>query len=175
IYGRADQFALIFGAAGIFMAGMFLSVNVFIERYGSHRVGVAVVTVFVTLSGILAVLVVAADGVPNFWVWISFVAVSNAFLTLITPTSYSLGLEPLGEVAGTASGLMGLVQLAGGSLLAAAVGVFIDDTVTPMVFAYVVYGLLCLGFLIVGGRARRAETTAPRPQRTHASAVAEAV
>lgn len=161
IYGRADQFALIFGASGIFMAGMFFGVNIFIERYGSHRVAIAVVVVFIFLSAILAGLVVAADGVPNFWVWISFIAAANAFLTLITPTCYSLGLEPMGELAGTASGVMGLVQMAGGAILAAVVDALIDDTVTPMVFAYVIYGVLCLGFLMLGGKARQIETAAP--------------
>lgn len=163
IYGRADQFAVTFGAAGILMAIGFFAVNSFIRRYGTHRVAIASVALSVALSLVLLVFVVAADGKPNFWIWIALLSGSNVFLTLITPMCYSLALQPLGELAGTASGVLGLVSFAGGSLLAALVDAQIGDTVTPMVLAYIGYGAVSLGFLTWAGRLETSSSAAPIP------------
>ncbi len=166
IYGRADQFALLFGLSAIPMAIAFFTVGRFIERHGTHRVAQASVATSVALSSVLAVFVLAADGKPNFWVWIVLVAGSNVFLTLITPMCYSLALQPLGDLAGTASGVLGLVSFAGGSVLAAFVDSRIGDTVTPMVLAYIGYGAVSLGFLTWAGRLE----TSPSPELTPADA-----
>lgn len=144
IYGRGDRFALWFGLASATMAISFFSVNRFIVRRGAHRTAVVSSTAAVVLSVVLTVLSVAADGVPSFAVWLGFIAVINAFTTLLTPTCYSLGLEPMGSLAGTASGVMGFVSTAGGSLLAAMVDASIDASVTPMAVAYAGYGSLAL-------------------------------
>ncbi len=160
IYRRADQFAYIFGAAGILMAAGFFSVNRFIAAHGAHRVSVVVVGAALAISVAQLTGVLAADGRPGFWAWIVPVAVANALVTLLTPTCYSLALEPMGELAGTASGVIGLTATAGASLLAALVGARIDETVTPMVGAYVVYGAISLAFLVWAGRARQAEEAA---------------
>ncbi len=157
IYGRADQFALLFGAAGIVMAFSFLSVNRYIVRHGAHRVSVVVIGGALAISALQLLVVTAADGKPNFWVWFVPIALANALITLLTPTCYSLALEPMGELAGTASGVLGLTATAGAALLAALVGARLEETVTPMVGAYVVYGMISLGFLVWAGRARQAE------------------
>ena len=155
IYGRADQFALWFGVASVLMAVAFFSVNRFIERHGAHRVAVAV-TVATIASGLaLVVISMMQDGVPGFFVWFALIAVASSSVTLLTPTCYSLGLEPMGDLAGTASGVMGFVSTAVGSVLAAIVDASIVGTVTPMALGYVFYGLIALGFLMWAGAARR--------------------
>ena len=50
------------------------------------------------------------------------IGASFTFLALVTPVAMSRALEPLGDVAGTAAGVLGLVTLTGASLLAAVVG-----------------------------------------------------
>ena len=164
IYGRADRFALLFGASGVLMAMAFFAVNSFIVRFGAHRVAVASALVFILLSAAHLVIVSASDGRPGFWVWLSFVAVSNAFITLLTPTCYSLGLEPMGELAGTASGVMGLLSTTAAALLAALVDNQIGTTVTPMVVAYLLYGIAAVGALTWAGGGR-AEQVAPGAER----------
>lgn len=144
IYGRGDQFALWFGLASVAMAVSFFSVNRFIVRRGAHRTAVVTASAAVALSLVLTALSIAGDGVPSFAVWLGFIAVINALTTLLTPTCYSLGLEPMGSLAGTASGVMGFVSTAGGSLLAAAIDASIDGSVTPMAVAYAGYVSLAL-------------------------------
>jgi MFS transporter, DHA1 family, multidrug resistance protein len=55
-----------------------------------------------------------------------------AFLGLVLPSASVLALDTHGEIAGTASALMGALQFLIGALMMAAVGVFADGTPRPM-------------------------------------------
>ncbi len=151
IYGRDDEFALWFGAAGSVMAIFFFAINPFIDRFGAHRVSLFNISASVTLSVLLLILALGDDGVPPFFVWLILTALASAFTTMLTPTCYALGLEPMGELAGTASAVMGFVSTLGGSALAAIIDASIEGTVTPMVLGYVIYGTVAIGFLLWAG------------------------
>ncbi len=152
IYGRGDQFALWFAVAGVAMAIGFFTVNGFIERHGAERVAMVCAATVVTLAGVFLVISLRADGVPSFWLWLGFIGTINVFSVLLTPTCYALGLEPMGELAGTASAVMGFMSTAAGAGLAAIVDARIDMTVTPMAVGYVGYGLLSIAFLWMARR-----------------------
>jgi DHA1 family bicyclomycin/chloramphenicol resistance-like MFS transporter len=126
-------------------------------RYGSARVANFSAWVSLGASALLLVVALAAGGVPSFWIWFGLLAVANAFITLLTPTCYSLGLAPMGERAGTASAVMGFASAAGGAILAGIVSARIDDTVTPMAVGYVVYGAAAVGLLWWARRAAPAD------------------
>lgn len=147
IYDREGQFAVLFGLVSITMGVGFYVVNRFIERVGAHRVAVVAASVSVASTAVLTVVSLTSDGTPGFWTWLVFMALANTFVTLLTPTCSALALEPMGELAGTASAVMGFLTTAGGSLLAAVVDAQIDGTVTPMAVAYTGYGLVALVLL----------------------------
>ena len=63
----------------------------------------------------------------------------------------ALALEPLGAIAGTTSGILGFVSMAGASLLSGFVDARITNTVTPMSVAYVVFGSLALVSTLLAG------------------------
>jgi DHA1 family bicyclomycin/chloramphenicol resistance-like MFS transporter len=148
IYGRGDTFPLWFGLISITLALAFFTVNPFIARYGAHRVAVVSIVMTVVSAVVLAVAATGADGVPSFWVWLITMGTANAFVTLLTPTCYSLGLAPMGDRAGMASGVMGFASSAGGAGLAAIVDAATVPTVTPMALGYAVYGTIALAFLV---------------------------
>ena len=152
IYGRADQFAVLFAASAAVMALGFIGVNPAIGRWGAHRVGLFVLTTAVALAATLLTLTLAAGGTPGFWTWFCLVVASNTFLALVTPVAMSRALEPLGDVAGTAAGVLGLVTLTGASLLAALVGMRIEASTTPWAVGYLFYGTIALGLLVAAGR-----------------------
>jgi DHA1 family bicyclomycin/chloramphenicol resistance-like MFS transporter len=152
IYGRADQFAVLFAASAAVMALGFIGVNPAIGRWGAHRVGLFVLTTAVALAATLLTLTLAAGGTPGFWTWFCLVVASNTFLVLVTPVAMSRALEPLGDVAGTAAGALGLVTLTGASLLAAVVGMRIEASTTPWAVGYLFYGTIALGLLVAAGR-----------------------
>jgi len=147
IYGRGSQFAFWFAASGAVTALSLLANGRMIDRFGSRRMAVGVSIAFVAVSAIGTVVVIAADGVPSFWVFFAWAAVVNALGTLITPLCTSLALEPMGALAGTASAVLGFVSLGGGAVLAALIDARIDDTVTPMVVGSLVFGTIGLALL----------------------------
>ncbi len=152
IYGRANQFSLWFGLASIVVAVSFFTVNRFITRHGAHRVAVAASSGAIIANLMMLIVALGTDGVPPFLVWFSLMAIGNALVTLLTPTCYSLALQPLGDRAGVGSGVIGFVSTAGGSVLAAIVGSLIDGTVIPWALGYVVYVGICVAWLLWAAR-----------------------
>lgn len=157
IYGRGDQFAIWFAVAGSVMAASFFGVNWFIKRMGAHRVALGVTALTGLTGGVMLVIALATDGVPPFALWLIPVILCSSLITLLTPTGYSLALEPMGSLAGTASGVVGFVTTAGGSGLAALVDANITTTVTPMALAYMAYSMLAIVCLVWAGAAAAAE------------------
>jgi len=152
VYGRADQFAVLFAASAVVFAAGFMLVNPAIGRWGAHRVGLSVLASAILLGVVLLGLTLASDGVPGFWTWFTIQVVGNTFLALVTPVAMSLALEPMGELAGTASGILGLGGISAASLLAALVGMQLGETTTPWAVGFVVYASIGLGLLVAAGR-----------------------
>ena len=153
VYDRADEFAVLFAASAIVFAVGFLAINPAIGRWGAHPVGMFVLTLAMAFAVVLLGLTLASDGVPEFWTWFSLIVVGNTLLALVTPVAMSMALEPLGDVAGTAAGVLGLGALTSASLLAAFVGMHIESSTTPWAVGFLIYGLIALGFLLAAGRA----------------------
>jgi MFS transporter, DHA1 family, multidrug resistance protein len=81
----------------------------------------------------LALLAVFASGVDRLDVLAAFLFVGYGFLGLVLPTTSVLALEEHGEIAGTASALMGTVQFVTGAVIMLFVGTFLNGTALPMV------------------------------------------
>ena len=105
---------------------------------------------FVAVALVNLMVVFAADGRPDWWVWAVGVGVMNLVAVPFGPAVFSIALEPMGAQAGTASGVIGLMTMAGGSLLAAVFDARIVDTVSPMAVAYLGYGLISAALVWVG-------------------------
>jgi DHA1 family bicyclomycin/chloramphenicol resistance-like MFS transporter len=161
VYDRADLFALLYGASSGLMAAAFFTVNRFIYRYGAHHVAVGSLVCGVTLSATLLLLSMAADGQPSFWVWVIGIAVVNSFMTILVPTGTSLALDPMGEMAGSASGILGFVSTAGGSVLSFLLNSRITDSVTPMMVGYVIFGSVALVCTLASGAGALPQVAGP--------------
>ncbi len=151
IYDRGSQFALWFAASGVVMASALLANGRMIDRYGSRRVAVGVSVAFVGVGLVGAAVTAAAGGVPSFWTFFMWAAITNALGAVITPLCTTLALEPMGALAGTASAVLGAVSLGGGAALAAVIDSRIDATVTPMVIGSLVFGVIGLVLLLWAG------------------------
>jgi DHA1 family bicyclomycin/chloramphenicol resistance-like MFS transporter len=73
------------------------------------------------------------SGVDNLFVLGALLFIGNGFLGLLLPVTSVLALAEHGPIAGTAASLMSTLQLAVGSAVMAASGVFANGTVGPMV------------------------------------------
>jgi DHA1 family bicyclomycin/chloramphenicol resistance-like MFS transporter len=71
-------------------------------------------------------------GVDSLTLIIALLFVGFGFLGLVLPTAAVLALDEHGEIAGTASALMGTLQFMTGAVVMAVVGHFVDGTARPM-------------------------------------------
>ncbi|WFU00922.1 multidrug effflux MFS transporter [Rhizobium sp. CB3171] len=101
------------------------------ERFGLVRVMRVAVTAFATTMALLAV--VMSLGFNQLPVLIVFLFIGFGFLGLVIPTTGVLALEDHGEIAGTASALMGTLQFAAAAVAMIIAGLFFDGSALPMV------------------------------------------
>jgi DHA1 family bicyclomycin/chloramphenicol resistance-like MFS transporter len=101
------------------------------ERVGLRRlVRGAVITYSVVM---LALLAIFAAGVDRLDVLAAFLFVGYGCLGLVIPTTAVLALEEHGEIAGTASALMGTLQFVTGAVVMLFTGTFLNGTALPMI------------------------------------------
>jgi DHA1 family bicyclomycin/chloramphenicol resistance-like MFS transporter len=129
-------------------------------RFGLARVMRVAVTGFALSVVTLALLM--ASGINGLFVLIAVLFVGNGFLGLVIPTSAVLALDEHGAIAGTASALMGTLQMVTGAVMMALVGLFIDGTPLPMVTGIAACGIIAftLAQLTLGRRGRMVEAPA---------------
>jgi DHA1 family bicyclomycin/chloramphenicol resistance-like MFS transporter len=101
------------------------------ERFGLVRVMRIAVTAFALTMVTMAVVMHA--GFNQLPVMASFLFVGYGFLGLVIPTSAVLALEEHGEIAGTASSLMGTLHFVTAAIAMVIVSVFFNGTALPMV------------------------------------------
>ncbi|MDB5549288.1 MAG: Bcr/CflA family drug resistance efflux transporter [Tardiphaga sp.] len=100
-------------------------------KFGTARVVIGAVTLFMTFALILlAVTLLRVDRLP---VLIGLLFVSFAWLGLVIPSTMVLSLEDHGPIAGIASALGGTLQMVTGAIMIGVVSVFFNGTPTPMV------------------------------------------
>jgi MFS transporter, DHA1 family, multidrug resistance protein len=101
------------------------------ERFGLRRVVRVAVVSYATVM--VALLAVMASGMQSLAVLASLLFVGYGFLGLVIPTTSVLAMEEHGEIAGTASALMGTLHFATGAVAMAVAGAFFDGKPLPMV------------------------------------------
>jgi DHA1 family bicyclomycin/chloramphenicol resistance-like MFS transporter len=102
------------------------------QRFGLPPVVRVAATGFAIAMVVLAMLF--ALGAGSLFALMAPLFIGYGFLGLVIPTTAVLSLEHHGAIAGTASALMGALQMIIGSATMALAGLFADGTPTPMVF-----------------------------------------
>lgn len=160
IYGRGGQFAWWFGFAAVPAALSLTTSQRLVARFGARRVIVPAAGAMLIAAVTWLAMAVAADGTPAFGWWFGVLLVVNSLLLVQTPLHTALALEPLGDIAGTASSFVGLCGLVGGATLSSIVNSRITDSVVPMAVGYVGFGAVSLVCLWWAGGVRRPVSTA---------------
>jgi DHA1 family bicyclomycin/chloramphenicol resistance-like MFS transporter len=148
IYDHGAQFPIIFGGLAAGMGLAILLNATLVERIGSKRMVHIVLIAYVAGASTLWLVASAADGNPSFLVFIIGLAGMLSLHALLIPNFNTIAMLPLGHIAGTASAVIGTISLAGGAFLGSVIDRQYEDTVTPLVVAFVLFGLLALGFVI---------------------------
>lgn len=146
VYDRGDQFAFYFAGMSLVMGAVLFLGSGRVKALGADRVIVTVMPVTVAASALFAVWAWQSDGVPTFLAWFGILTLLNALRTLINPLLMAQAMQPMGELAGTASAVIGTISMGGGAVLASFVDRAIDGTVTPLAVAYAGYGAIGMAF-----------------------------
>jgi DHA1 family bicyclomycin/chloramphenicol resistance-like MFS transporter len=110
------------------------------SMFGLKQVMRVAVTGFAASVVILFLLFLS--GIDSLAVLIIMLFIGNGFLGLVIPTSAVLALDEHGEIAGTASALMGTIQMVTGAVVMAVVGLFLDGTALPMIAGIAACGVI---------------------------------
>ena len=154
VYGRGDQFPLIFGALALAIGVAVLVNGAIVDRIGARRIIHGSLFAYVATAGVALTVAVLGDGVPNFWLLVVPLGLALVSHGLLIPNANSLAMAPLGNVAGTASAIIGAFSIMGAAILGAVIDRAFNSTVTPMVTGFFLASLAALTVVIVTERGR---------------------
>lgn len=160
-YGLSPKlFSLCFALNAASFFGFSQLTGVLTQRFGLPPV-VRIAAAGFALAMIVLALVFAA-GIDNLFALMAPLFIGYGFLGLVIPTTAVLALEHHGAIAGTASALMGALQMIIGSAVMALAGLFANGMPQPMVYG--IAACAVAAFLVTQLALRRvAATLAPDP------------
>ncbi|MDX8511624.1 multidrug effflux MFS transporter [Mesorhizobium captivum] len=131
-YGLSPSvYSVFFSINAVAFIGMSQLTGMLADRFGLKRVVWVAVTGYATVM--VALFAIMASGVDRLDVMAALLFVGYGFLGLVIPTTSVLAMEEHGDIAGTASALMGTLHFAIGALAMGVAGLFFDGTPLPMV------------------------------------------
>lgn len=141
VFDRGDQFPLIFGGIAAVL-GIALVVNgLIVGKVGVTRVAHISLAAYPIAALVLLAITVQGGGTPGFWIYVVALTLPMTAQSLLIPNFNTLALAPVGEVAGTASAVIGTISTAGGALLGTIIDRAFDGSVTPLSIAFVLAGI----------------------------------
>jgi DHA1 family bicyclomycin/chloramphenicol resistance-like MFS transporter len=154
VYGRGDQFPYIFGGLAAVIGIAMLMNGRIVDWLGARRIIHIALIGYVATSAIAVLVALSAGGSPDFWVFLPLLATPLLFHGLLIPNMNSLAMEPLGEVAGTASALIGTFAILVASILGTLIDQLFDGTVTPMIAAFFAASLFAFVVALITERGK---------------------
>ena len=139
VYDRAGSFAVAMAVSSAINAAFVMGSTRIIGVVDSNRLLQASLVVATATSAVMLVLALQANGAPNFWVWFGLLTAANSFRTVTTSLATAGAMEEMGDLAGTASAVIGSVSMSIGVGLAAITDRFQSGTVVPMSLSYFGY------------------------------------
>lgn len=145
LFGWEDRFPIVFGAVAAVLGVASMVNGRLLGRMGIDRILGPVAGVYLLAGVAVLTVTMAAEGMPEFWVFMPLLAVALGCQMFLMPALNTLALAPMADAAGTASALVATISTAIGATLGAVVDAQFDDTVTPLAVA------LVLAAAVVGG------------------------
>ncbi|MCQ8185048.1 multidrug effflux MFS transporter [Parvularcula maris] len=160
VYGYEDSFTFAFAGVAALMGATSLANSRLVTRLGARRLSHTALTGFLLVASALGIL--SLGGNPPFWVFFGAVCLVMPLFGLIGANMNAIAMEPVGEVAGSASAILGFLQSVLAGLLGAGVAALFGGEV--WVFAAGLAAASLLSLLTVGlaerGRLFRAPASA---------------
>lgn len=150
---RAPQLfpALFAVMAGTMAAASFLNSRL-VMRVGARAVSHRAMIGFVVFAALH--LFVAAMGWETIASFTILQALAMSCFSLAAANMNSVAMEPMGEMAGTASSIQGFIQTVGGVTIGAVIGQSFDGTTVPLYAGFTLCGLAALAVVAFAERGR---------------------
>jgi DHA1 family bicyclomycin/chloramphenicol resistance-like MFS transporter len=153
VFDASRHFGLLFALIASALAAAAFTNSRLVMRFGMRRLAITGLTTLVMLN--LLHLAVAWNGSEPLWGFVLMQMGSMAMFGFLGANLNALAIEPLGQIAGTASSAIGLFTTVLGALLGFVVGQSFDGSVVPLTLAYVVLGSAALALVSGAKRERR--------------------
>ncbi len=155
-YGLTPRvYSLFFSINAVSFFAMSQLTGTLADRFGLTRVVKVAVTGYATTMVVL--LALFASGVDQLAVLAALLFVGYGFVGLVIPSTSVLAMDDHGEIAGTASALLGTLQFAIGAVAMGVSGVFFNGMPLPMVVGITLCAVIAFTLAQVSlGRLRRA-------------------
>ena len=153
-FGRAAAFPAIFGGLALVMGGAMLANAKIVGRVGTRRLAHMVLIAYVGVAAVMVVIAMLSGGRPPLPVYLLGMAAMLSAHALLIPNFNTMAMAPMAAVAGTASSVIGSVQIAVGAVLGAILDRAFDGTVRPLALGFLVFGVVSLGLVVWGERGR---------------------
>jgi DHA1 family bicyclomycin/chloramphenicol resistance-like MFS transporter len=156
------MYSLAFSVNALAFIGVAQLTSTMSRRMGLARViGIGITGCSILVTSLFLLSLAGIDSLP---LMAAMLFVGFGFLGLVVPTTVVLAMELHGRIAGTASALMGTLQLVTGATMIALISRFVDGTAQPMLSGIALCALISasIAFFTLRGRASH-----PAPQTPH--------
>ena len=147
VYGLEKTFTLVFAALALLMAVGSLLNSALVGRLGARRLCHGALLGFIGLSGLL--FLASLGGNPPLWLFVILLGFILALFGLIGANMNAIAMEPLGEVAGSASSVLGFMQSIIAGIIGAFLGALFSGQLTTFAGGLIGAGVLALGAVAI--------------------------
>ena len=113
-------------------------------RYGMRRLSKAALIALCVSSSLFFLIIQLVHGHPPLWALMVFLMATFFFTGILFGNFGALAMEPLGHIAGSASGVFGTFMTLLSVSLGAGIGLAYDGTVSPLVGGFGLFSILSL-------------------------------
>ncbi len=144
IYKKPHLFPWIFGGMGAVMSICSYINSHFAMKFGARKSIKALLITYTIVSGVLLAITLIAGDPPLMPVFFAGLTMLMAINLAVEPNGSSLSMEPMGDIAGTASAVYGTIFFFVGSALGVVITQSMKTGVLPHVLGFFIIGLIAL-------------------------------
>lgn len=144
-FDRGTLFALYFAIAALAIGAASLVNSLLVMRLGMRRLSVLAVLGLSALSLAFLVPVSVASGMPDFWLFMTWLLASFFCIGILFGNLNAIALEPLGHIAGMGAAIIGSLSNIISLPIAWLLGQQFSGSATPLVVGFAAMGIAAFG------------------------------
>lgn len=154
ILGRRPAFPYVFGGLAAVMGLAMLVNGTIVTRVGVRRLVHTTMLGLAFSAWVAAAVIANHAGRPPFWVYLVSMAAILGLHALVFPNLNTIAMYPMGEVAGTASAVIGTISMGLGAMIGSVIDHTLSSTVTPLIVGFAGCGTLAALVVLAVERGR---------------------